>query len=384
MSNTITILGDVCLAGRNIHEHVAAVGSDWNPFSEFASDTYLIANLESPISDRGDPLPWKYAALRAAPQSAIGLKGLDLAVIANNHISDFGEQAVADTLNALQSQGLATVGYGRHIEDAWQPHLTKVDGVPVLVFAASCPTTNGENLATHVSSGVAPLSVEYLKRKLQETAAADAVKIIYLHWGLENMHRVVPEQIAVARAAIDWGADAVIGCHGHVIQPYECYNGRWIFYGLGNFLFDDVTIRVPNARGELTESVLPQRPENCESLAVRFTVSMSSGSPSLTLQDVVAVSSRERLSPRPVPTSELTISVDQVNRTIPKVDPAATGSGLNAHESRYATYFRNGILSYHYNSEMPTASPRHRTLNFGSWPRRLWNRIRRVRDSVLR
>jgi hypothetical protein len=382
MSNTITILGDVCFAGRHLHEHVSAGSSDWNPFSAFASDTYLVANLECPISDRGDPLPLKYAALRAAPQSATGLNGLDLAVIANNHISDYGEQAVADTLDILQAHGLATVGYGRNIEDSWQPYSTEVDGVPLLVFGASCPTTNGENLATHVSPGVAPLSIEYLERKLKEQAESNAVKIVYLHWGLENMHRVVPEQVAVARAAIDWGAHAVIGCHGHVIQPYERYNDRWIFYGLGNFLFDDVTIRVPNESGGLTESVLTQRRENCESLAVRFNVNAAHGSPSLTLQDIVAVSSRDRLAPRPVPISELTVDVDQINRTIPDGDSRGTWSAPGNYGPLYATYFRNGILSYHYHSETTLSSPPHQTRHSATWPQRLWNRIRTVRDSV--
>ncbi|MEO2036205.1 MAG: CapA family protein [Planctomycetaceae bacterium] len=379
MSNTITILGDVCLAGRHIQEHVAAGASDWNPLSAFSSDTYLVANLECPISDRGSPLPFKYAALRASPQLAVGLNGLDLAVIANNHISDFGEQAVADTLDILQAHGVATVGYGRNILDSWQPHSTEVDGLSVQVFAASCPTTNGENLATHVSPGVAPLSMEYLERKLKEHAAHNAVKIVYLHWGLENMHRVVPEQVAVARAAIDWGADAVIGCHGHVIQPYERYNGRWIFYGLGNFLFDDVTIQIRDGSGGVTESILSQCPENRESLAVRFMVGSSDGTPSLTLQEVVPVSSKDRLAPCSVRLNELIADPQVINRKIPDALPPRFISPRAGAELLYATRFSNGTLIYNYFSETAHVDPPDRAPHVLRWARRLWNRLRRIR-----
>lgn len=375
MIDSLTVIGDVCLAGPSVRTLTASDRPDWRPLKRIASGTFLIANLECPLSDRGTPIPWKYATLRAHPATADSLEGLDLAVLANNHISDFGNEAVEDTLQLLETRDVAGVGYGRDVADAWQPHETQINGIPVLIFAASCPTTNGENLATHVLPGVAPLSGHCLQQQLEAVSMRPAIKIVYLHWGLENQHRVVPEQVALARAAIDWGADAVVGCHGHVIQPYEQYRDRWIFYGLGNFVFGDVDVRITDEKGGVREAVVRPEAPNREALAARFQVCRNDSRPSLSLQEVAAYSSADGLAPRPVDIGDLTCDLQEMNREIPPAQSVGAYAVRERPEPVYATHFWDGVLIYHYYSEKIPAAGTTQSTQSGL-RRQLWNRAK--------
>ena len=66
--------------------------------------------------------------------------------------------------------------------------------------------------------------------------------IVNLHWGTEEVNFPKPEDIIMARKIIDLGADLIIGHHSHCIQPFEVYNGKYIFYGLGNCIMPNINV----------------------------------------------------------------------------------------------------------------------------------------------
>src|SRR5262249_50245020 len=146
-----------------------------------------------------------------------------------------------------------------------------------------CPTTNGENLATHLTPGVAPLGMATLKQAIDSVKSRSDALAVYLHWGCECVHDPAPDQLRLARHAIDCGADAVIGCHSHTVQSYEQYRGRSIFYGLGNHLFKPGYAQTVDEHGEIKRIRESLSPPNQESLAVSFRISSDMGDGRLAL-----------------------------------------------------------------------------------------------------
>lgn len=232
----------------------------------------LVGNVECCISDRGSRVAPKYACLRESPEKCQGLSALDVAILANNHISDFGEEAASDTVKHLEAMGVQTQGYGEHLQAACSPCVIERDNKKVGIISYSCPTTNGWNAATAITPGVAPLVMEYVEKQIRELSAEVDGLFVYLHWGVERSHYPTPDQIRSARQMIDWGADAIIGVHAHVIQAYERYGNGFIFYGLGNAVFNDVATRSWNQDGTEKNAILQQQPHNQESLVPVFQV----------------------------------------------------------------------------------------------------------------
>ena len=76
-----------------------------------------------------------------------------------------------------------------------------------------------------------------MKDTIKTLKVETALIIVSFHWGTENNSTVTPEQRELGRFAVDMGADLILGHHPHVIQPFELYQGKWIVYSLGNFVF---------------------------------------------------------------------------------------------------------------------------------------------------
>jgi hypothetical protein len=251
----LAFVGDIYLSGRNgglkgpeaQHGIFAALQAKIGP------DTRLIGNVESALSDREDANPHKWASLRSDPAVAQRLKALAVGCIANNHAGDAGWQGLRDTMLHLQQAGIEPVGCGLNIDEALAPCVLSRDGTRVALVALCCLTTNGECVATYAQPGVAPVSVDNLRMAVARGRLEAETVIVLVHWGCEQTHYPVPDQIRLGRIAIDAGAAAVIGCHAHVIQTFEEYRGGWIFHGLGNFFFDPVRARAVSGRKTVAE-----------------------------------------------------------------------------------------------------------------------------------
>ncbi len=236
---TLVFAGDVMLAEKP----GAAIRRGIDPFRDFrqifARADVRIVNLECTVSlaGRAEDKPYTF---RAHPRVIPLLKKHVSAVsLANNHSGDFGKRAFVDMLGLLERHQLPYFGGGRNIRDAHRPYLTQVKGktIAVLGFDGFLPRSFE---ALEQQPGVAWLDADLVAhqvRHAKETLKADLV-IVFPHWGSEYERLASDGQRAMARLMIDSGADAVVGGHPHVTQDIELYNGKPIFYSLGNFIFN--------------------------------------------------------------------------------------------------------------------------------------------------
>ena len=177
----------------------------------------------------------------ASNADALGRAGFDLMSVATNHLKDCslgycGEQAFADTLANLRRVGIQPVGAGQHLAEAIQPVVATVNGIRFGIV--SLGNINPLVFATEDTPGIAVLNEENLKASIRAARAISDVVIVMPHWGLEDDAYPLPQQRKLAQIAIEAGADLVVGNHTHVIQAIESLDGVMVFYGLGNFVFD--------------------------------------------------------------------------------------------------------------------------------------------------
>ncbi|HSO29916.1 MAG TPA: CapA family protein [Candidatus Sulfomarinibacteraceae bacterium] len=197
-----------------------------------------IANFENPA-----PNAFRFhehgTVFSADPALIEGLAnaGLDWVSLANNHIGDAGSRGVLQTMVNLDSWGIAHGGAGANASAAHAGTLFEVRGVTVglLGYDAIAPSY----WATDSRAGSAGLSAEGLRADVAAARAAGAdLVVVFPHWGVEYTTRVSAQQSRLGRAAIDAGADLVIGNHPHWAGALEIHEGKPIWYALGNFVFD--------------------------------------------------------------------------------------------------------------------------------------------------
>jgi len=164
--------------------------------------------------------------------------GLTVVGLANNHISDFGEEGIARTLQALIARGLTPLGIGRTLSEPPPTYLAKGPaGQRIGIWAAARHLTD---LATRKKTGIEPATrrrAEEAVAKLREQKAC--LKIAYLHAGLERTNRPDPDDVALMDDLARMGFDVVTACHSHRISGYRLIargdgSSAFCFYGLGS------------------------------------------------------------------------------------------------------------------------------------------------------
>lgn len=354
ISSPIVFVGDFCLSGTAAETECSPQADvPWGELRKlFGDDASLVANLECPFTDARDGLPYKWANLKMLPRQHDMLNGLSIAVLGNNHIGDFGSQGVIDTKAILKKKGIKFAGVGASLGEALEPAITDVNGSKIGVVSLCCPTTNSEYLATHHSPGVAVLGKATLHKAIQNAKSQCDVLVVYMHWGCEWVHDPVPEQISLARYAIDCGADAVVGCHSHTIQSFEQYRGRWIFYGIGNYLFKPGNAQKVLENGEIEVVPLSLGEDNRESLAVSFRIATDNEGQYLVLDRVQPMKFDDNdLTPRPISLSELTFDLQEVNRRLQQYVEQHVELLCNVDEPVFLARLLNGsTLAYWYSS----------------------------------
>jgi poly-gamma-glutamate synthesis protein (capsule biosynthesis protein) len=224
-----------------------------------------IANLEGALTDRGEPWPKGYN-FRTPPRFATGLRdaGFDLVSLANNHTMDYGAIGLLDTLAALDSAGVRTVGAGRVAAEASAPLVLEVNGLTIAFIGCADSPTEGGGFAIRDWAGSTDAPGLFICDDAPLAAALTSAResydfvIVVVHAGDE--YRTAPNatQRRIAETALAAGADAYIGHHAHVVQPVEQrggpQGGQLIAWGLGNFIFDldDVDLaNIPQPRVSL-------------------------------------------------------------------------------------------------------------------------------------
>jgi poly-gamma-glutamate synthesis protein (capsule biosynthesis protein) len=241
VDDTITLgfVGDLMFA-RDIVNLMQSEGASY-PFERIgellSGFDLLVGNLEGTFTERGEALAKMYT-FRAPPElaSALADAGFDAVSLGNNHAFDFGELGLFDTLDALQEAGVSWFGAGADEMSARTPLVLEAGGQRVALLGYSGVGESG--FASGETPGVARASVEAIGADVRAaTQLADYV-VMVMHAGIEYTHEPSDGQRSLAYAAIDAGADVVIGHHPHVLQPWERYGEGLILYSLGNFVFD--------------------------------------------------------------------------------------------------------------------------------------------------
>ena len=236
----INAAGDIMLAGRWV-PLLRQKGYD-HPFKSvkkvLATGSINFANLESPISAGGREYSEKKFRFRAEPAVAKALRnaGFNLVTLANNHSMDFGAEALAETLQHLSDNGIASIGAGENLSEARKMALYSIKGKKIAFLAFSL-TQPAEFFARQDRPGTAPGYEKLVTADVAGARGQADYVIVSFHWGKESSETVQQYQRTAAHRAIEAGADVIIGHHPHVLQGVERYRNGIIFYSLGNFAF---------------------------------------------------------------------------------------------------------------------------------------------------
>jgi poly-gamma-glutamate synthesis protein (capsule biosynthesis protein) len=246
---TLSASGDIRLSGP-ISE-IARADGDAAPsraIKNLLAADIVFANLETPLTERGTKTPktWNF---RSKPRDLkiVRAAGVTVVNIANNHVWDYGRDGFLDTLKNLEKDGWTYVGGGRDRAAAEEVRLFKFEGLTVGIVGLTS-THPEEAWAGKSKPGVAYSDFGRMADIVGRAKAQCDVLVVSFHGGTELADDANDIQKAVARAAIDAGADLFLGHHPHVLQPIEMYKGKPILYSLGNFLFVSPT---PTTRPEI-------------------------------------------------------------------------------------------------------------------------------------
>lgn len=214
----------------------------------------VIGHLEVPHSLRGAEMEGDVPAPGADPENLNALKmaGFDAVSLAGNHIADCGAEGIADTINMLDSLGIAHSGAAQTLTDARKHAMVGRIALlsyncvgPEIAWAepdkAGCAwlrvdTADGSPIAPAAPlETMSPTAVDMLQEDIAKARAHADLVIVALHKGIVHTPaRLAPYERPISHAAIDAGADVVVGHHAHIVRGIEFYRGRPIFHGLGN------------------------------------------------------------------------------------------------------------------------------------------------------
>lgn len=248
----VLIGGDTCPTGAN--EGLFESGSASDILGDVApvveqSDLFVL-NLECPLTACTEQSAKIGPSLKATPASAAGLAvmGVDVAGIANNHMMDFGDVGLTETLASLNKNGVSSVGAGETLAEAWRIEERVIKEIRIGIIAIA---EHEFGIASTKAPGVCPFDqVDFHNVMRAERHRFDHV-VVLLHGGNEHHPYPRPGLVKSARYLASLGASAVICQHTHIVGCYEWYEGTPIIYGQGNFIFD-----YPTSRRTWSEGVL--------------------------------------------------------------------------------------------------------------------------------
>lgn len=226
---TISAAGDVSLGILQIHGYAGTFREMYdqqgpayflqNVKSVFEEDDMTIVNFEGVLTDSTDLVEKQYN-IKGDPAyiEVLPLGSVEAVSFGNNHRMDYGRQGSDDTVALFEENGIS-YAYDDNIG------IYETKGLRI-GFVSVNEVYDGEAVELWLEEGI---------RKLQE----DEVNLIIAccHWGIERDDYPEDYQKKLGKKCIDWGADLVLGCHPHVLQGIEVYNGKFIVYSMGNFCF---------------------------------------------------------------------------------------------------------------------------------------------------
>jgi hypothetical protein len=198
---------------------------------------FAFVNVEGPVTAKGPDVGSRFSfAMNEVIIPALIANNFKMVTYANNHAGDRSVTGFSNTVANFEKYGLAYTGAGQNEAEILKPKIVETNGLKIGFIGC---TDVGPNwlAATETNPGILLCSNPKLMDAI--TTAKDQVDFLIFtaHWGAEY-HPKNERQTTLAHGAVDHGADMVIGHHPHVIQATETYNGKFIAYSLGNFIFD--------------------------------------------------------------------------------------------------------------------------------------------------
>jgi poly-gamma-glutamate synthesis protein (capsule biosynthesis protein) len=265
-SVSVIAVGDLVPSKRLFQNDAPASEGFGETVALLNSADVVFGDLEMPLSTQGYPRE-KLIAFRASPEITPDLKeaGFDVLALANNHSTDYGYEALFETIEGLDREGILHVGAGKNLAESIAPAIVEVKGrkIGFIAFTSLLPlgSTAGERrpglapIHVHVAYEVNPYyemeepgNQPRVKTWADETdlaAFTAAIKelrsqvdflVVSAHWGFGAGEALADYQRPLGQALIDAGADAVFGNHVHAVHGIEVYKGKVILYSPGNFI----------------------------------------------------------------------------------------------------------------------------------------------------
>lgn len=241
------------------------------------ADIFMINN-EFTFTSRGTPTVNKKFTFRADPGNVSMYEemGVDIVSVANNHIYDYGEISLLDTLDTLEQAEIPYVGAGRNLQEAMTPVYYIANGMKIAFVSATQIERNGTpdtKEATQDSAGVLRcMNPDNLLLTIEEAKKNSDYVILYIHWGTESQEAIDWLQEQQAPIYAQAGVDLIIGDHPHCLQKMDSVEGVPVIYSLGNFWFNSRTqnscvVKVALRAGEMESfQFIPCRQSDCRTV----------------------------------------------------------------------------------------------------------------------
>ena len=246
---TIAFAGDVHFEGR-LERLVRRPRGGLGPVTRIlrGADVAMV-NLETALTERGRPAPKEleravdryHFRAPARALDVLAAAGVDVVSAANNHVGDYGEVGLRDTLAAARRSDVAVVGIGRNEGEAFAPHRVRVGDLDVALLAADTVQREGSSGVWAAGPGSAGSAAargagsDRLVAAVRDAGERDDLVVVYLHWGREQQACPTQSQRRLGRDLAEAGADVVVGSHTHVLGGAGWSGDTYVSYGLGNF-----------------------------------------------------------------------------------------------------------------------------------------------------
>lgn len=228
----VLITGDLVI---NQPYQISSIGQ--NVIELFANSDLNITNLEAPVTSSTTKILKTGPNIKSHKESTLKVLkelNIDVVTLANNHVLDFGEQGVKDTLEFCRQNMFRTVGADKNLEEASKTlFVDSAEGKIAIVNFAE----NEWASATETTAGANPMDIIDNAKQIKEAKSQSDFVFVIVHGGHEYYNLPSPRMQKQYRFYVEQGADIVIGHHTHCISGNEIYLGVPIYYSLGNFLF---------------------------------------------------------------------------------------------------------------------------------------------------
>lgn len=203
----------------------------------FQDTDFNIVNLESPVStkkairiDKSGP----YLSITEKALNHLSALNVSAVTIANNHILDYGDEGLRNTLDCCAAKGIRCVGAGSTLEEARKPLILNGKGPSLAVINV---TEHEWSVADGSKAGANPYDIPEIIHQIKQAKLQSDFVILIIHGGHERYHLPSPRMVSHYRFLAENGASVIIGHHTHCISGFEVHKNVPIFYSLGNFLF---------------------------------------------------------------------------------------------------------------------------------------------------